>query len=82
MFPYILPLYFFLRKNVGELFAFKKFYYHTFSEVTVYTIYSQNSVSFLYTNGKQFENEVRETTPFITDSNNIKYLGKLKMCMI
>jgi hypothetical protein len=29
----------------------------------------------LYTKDKQAEKEVRETTPFTTVSNNIKYLG-------
>jgi hypothetical protein len=30
---------------------------------------------FLYTNGKQDEKEIRETTPFIIATNNTKYLG-------
>jgi hypothetical protein len=32
-------------------------------------------MAFLYTNDKQALNEVRETTPFTTITNNIKYLG-------
>jgi len=32
-------------------------------------------VAFLYTKEKQAEKEIRETTPFIIDPNNIKYLG-------
>ena len=30
---------------------------------------------FLYTKDKQAEKEIRETTPFIIATNNIKYLG-------
>jgi hypothetical protein len=32
-------------------------------------------VSFLYTKDKRDEKEIRETTPFTIDTNNIKYLG-------
>jgi hypothetical protein len=32
-------------------------------------------VAFLYTKDKQHEKEIRETTPFTIDTNNIKYLG-------
>jgi hypothetical protein len=32
-------------------------------------------VAFLYTNDKQAEKEIRETTPFTKDTNNTKYLG-------
>jgi hypothetical protein len=32
-------------------------------------------VAFLYTKDKQVEKEIRETTPFIIFTNNIKYLG-------
>jgi hypothetical protein len=32
-------------------------------------------VAFLYTKDKQDEKEIRETTPFIIVTNNIKYLG-------
>jgi hypothetical protein len=31
-------------------------------------------VAFLYTKDKQAEKEIRETTPFTTVTNNIKYL--------
>ena len=40
-----------------------------------YKINSNKSVAFLYTNDKQAEKEIRETTPFTTVTNNIKYLG-------
>ncbi len=40
-----------------------------------YKINSNKSVAFLYTKEKQAEKEIRETTPFIIDPNNIKYLG-------
>ena len=44
-------------------------------------------MAFLYTKDKQAENEIRGTTPFTIDTNNIKYLGvtktkKVKICMI
>ena len=32
-------------------------------------------MAFLYTKDKQAEKEIRETTPFSTATNNIKYLG-------
>jgi hypothetical protein len=32
-------------------------------------------VAFLYTKDKPAEKEIRETTPFIIVTNNIKYLG-------
>jgi hypothetical protein len=32
-------------------------------------------VAFLYTKDKWAEKEIRETTPFIIGTNNIKYLG-------
>jgi hypothetical protein len=41
--------------------------------VTGYKIYSNNSVSFLYTNDRQ--KELGKTTPFTVVTNNIKYLG-------
>ena len=36
---------------------------------------SDKSMAFLYTNDKQTEKEIRETTPFTIVINNIKYLG-------
>jgi hypothetical protein len=47
----------------------------SFSEVAGYKINSNKSVAFLYTNNKQDENEIRETTPFPIVMNIIKYLG-------
>jgi uncharacterized protein YchJ len=35
----------------------------------------KKSVAFLYTNDKRAEKEIRETTPFIRATNNMKYLG-------
>jgi hypothetical protein len=32
-------------------------------------------MAFLYTKIKQAEREIRDTTPFSIDTNNIKYLG-------
>jgi hypothetical protein len=43
--------------------------------VARYKINSNKSVAFLYTNNKQAEKEIRETTPFTITPNNIKYLG-------
>jgi hypothetical protein len=43
--------------------------------VAGYKINSNKSVTFLYTNESQAEKEIRETTPFTTATNNIKYLG-------
>ena len=40
-----------------------------------YKINSNKSVDFLYTNDKQTEKEIKETTPFTMATNNIKYLG-------
>jgi hypothetical protein len=44
-------------------------------EVAGYKINSNKSMAFLYTNDKQAEREIRETTPFSIVTNNIKYLG-------
>ena len=48
---------------------------NNFSKVAVYKINSNKSVAFLYTNDKQAEKEIRETTPLIIATNNVKYLG-------
>jgi len=48
---------------------------NNFSKVTGYKINSNKSVVFLYSKDKQAENEIREMTPFIIATNNIKYLG-------
>jgi hypothetical protein len=40
-----------------------------------YKINSNKSVVFLYSKDKQAEKEIREITPFIIVTNNIKYLG-------
>jgi hypothetical protein len=39
-----------------------------------YKINSKKSVAFLYSNDKQAEKEIRETTPFTIVTNNKKYL--------
>jgi hypothetical protein len=39
--------------------------------VAGYKINSNKSVAFLYTNDKQAEIEIRETTPFIIATNNV-----------
>ena len=48
---------------------------NSFSEVAGYKINSNKSISFLYTNDKQTEKEISETTPFTIMTINIKYLG-------
>jgi hypothetical protein len=45
-----------------------------FNEVPGYKINSKKSMAFLYTKDKQAEKEIRETTPFLIVTNNIKYL--------
>jgi ribosome biogenesis protein Nip4 len=42
--------------------------------VAEYKVNANKSVDFLYTNDKQAEKEIRETTPFTIAKNNIKYL--------
>ena len=48
---------------------------NSFSEVAGYKINSNKSMVFLYTKDNQAEKEIRETTPFLIVTNNIKYLG-------
>ena len=48
---------------------------NSFSAEAGYKINSNKSVAFFYTEGKQAEKEIRETTPFTIVTNNIKYLG-------
>jgi hypothetical protein len=47
---------------------------NNFSKSARYKINSNNTVAFLYSKDKQAEKEIRETTPFTTVTNNIKYL--------
>jgi hypothetical protein len=60
---------------------------NNFSAVAGYKINSNKSVAFVYTEDKQGEKEIRETTPFTIVTNNIKYLSvtltkEVKICMI
>ena len=48
---------------------------NSFSEVAGYKINSNKAMAFLYTQGKQAEKEIRETTVFTIVTHNIKYLG-------
>ena len=48
---------------------------NTFSDVAKYKIKSKKSVALLYTNDKEAERKIRETSPFTIATNNIKYLG-------
>ena len=48
---------------------------HEFGKVTGYKINTQKSMSFLYTNNKRAEREIREAIPFTITSKRIKYLG-------
>jgi hypothetical protein len=43
--------------------------------VAGFKINSNKSIAFLYTNDKQSEKEIRETTPFTIATDIIKYLG-------
>ena len=45
---------------------------NSFSAVAGYKINSNKSMAFLYTKNKQAEKEIRETTPFLIVTNNIK----------
>ena len=49
---------------------------NSFNEVAGYKINSNKSTEFLYTKDKQAEKEIRETTPFSTVTNNIRYLAE------
>ena len=46
-----------------------------FGKVTGYKINAQKSLSFLYTNNKKSETEIKETIPFTIATKRIKYLG-------
>ena len=48
---------------------------YTLSKVVGYKINSTKLVTLLYTNDKQPENKIRETTPFTIAKVNAKYLG-------
>ena len=48
---------------------------NSLSEVAGHKINLNKSMAFLYTKDKQAENKIRETTPFIIVTNNIKFLG-------
>ena len=47
-----------------------------FSNVTGYKINTQKSLAFLYTNNKKSEREIKESIPFTTATQRIKYLGR------
>ena len=46
-----------------------------FGKVAGYKINTQTSCSFLYTNNKRSEREIKETIPFTIESKRIVYLG-------
>jgi hypothetical protein len=48
---------------------------NNFSKVARYKIYSDKSVTFLYSKNKEAEKEIRETTPFTIFTTNTKYLS-------
>ena len=57
-----------------------------FGKVAGYNINAQKSLAFLYTNDKKSEREIKETIPFTTATERIKYLGinlprETKTCM-
>ena len=45
-----------------------------FGKVAGYKIYAQKSLAFLYTNDEKSEREIKETLPFTTAAERIKYL--------
>ena len=47
-----------------------------FSKVSGYKINTQKSRAFLYTNNEKSEIEIKESIPFTTATQRIKYLGK------
>lgn len=47
---------------------------NSFRKVVRYKINSRKSVTLLYTDDKLARKEIRETTPFTIDINNVKYL--------
>jgi hypothetical protein len=48
---------------------------NTFRKLSVHKINSKKSVALLYTKDKWAKKEIRETTPLIIATDNIKYLG-------
>ena len=46
-----------------------------FVKVSGYKINAQKSLAFLYTNNERSEREIKETIPFTTATERIKYLG-------
>ena len=46
-----------------------------YSKVAGYTINTQKSLTFLYTNNEKIEREIKETIPFTFAMKRIKYLG-------
>ena len=55
------------RKLLGQI--------NEFSKVAGYKINTQKSLTFLYTNDKRSEREIKEIIPFTIASKRIKYLG-------
>ena len=48
---------------------------NAFGKVAGYKINTQKSVALVYTNNKRSEGEIKETIPFTTASERIKYVG-------
>ena len=48
---------------------------NNFSKVSGYKINSNKALAFLYSKGKQVEQEIKKTTTFTIVNNNIKCLG-------
>ena len=46
-----------------------------FGKVAEYKINAQKSLALLYTSNKRSEREIKETIPFTTATERIKYLG-------
>ena len=46
-----------------------------FSKVMRYTVNTQKSLTFLYTNNEKSKREIKESIPFTIEIKRIKYLG-------
>ena len=46
-----------------------------FSKVAGYKINTQKSLAFLHTSNEKLEREIKESIPFIIETERIKYLG-------
>ena len=55
--------------------SMRKLLINEYSKVAEYTINTQRSLAFLYTNNEKTESEIKETIPFTIAMKRIKYSG-------